>query len=296
MDFRKLVLVFLYLHTIFCFAQKGNALQPYLYENPSSYHHLSENFQYFEDCDNSSSQEIFNHLLKGDFQKPIQNATFNKGFTMCTYWLAVSIKNTSKEKKKLLWSFYNNGLEFQYYEVQKSTLKLLQTSSMHNPLKDRPYPVRSISFPIHLDSNEDKTVMVKVSTTTHQNIYFPTDITEVEDYLLYEVDFSFLIGKYFGIFLVVILSNLFFFLILKDRIYLYTVLYVFFSFLFLLSDYHFDSLELHATILKYWSYINQNIFIILSLFFLITIFQIFTVQREEFPKQYFYLKNSLLTD
>lgn len=266
----------------FCNGLFATPLQTYVFDK--EYKHLSTYYQYLEDCNGSNEDAALKQFYKGNFKQQQPNIIFNKGITNCTYWLVVNIKNTTVDKQKLLWSFYNNGLSFSFYELRNGKLIFLDSSSMHELIEQRPYPVRSIAFPFYLKQNETKTLFVKVTPTIHGNVYFPTDITDVEDFLFYEVDFSFLLGKYFGIFLFAFFVNLCMFLILKERIYLYNSVYIILVLLFQLSDFHFDSLTLKSSLFVSLSYFNKSLYISLALFFYIKIFQIFTDQKIEYPK------------
>lgn len=277
---KKVVLLFFFLLT--SVATEAQPLKPYLFDG--SCPHLTNYFQYLEDCNGFTTQEVLSQYYGNHFLKPEPNTTFNKGFTQCSYWLAIEIKNVMPKSEKFIWSFYNNGLEFEFYELKAGKLVFIDKSSMYKPLKERPYPVRSISFPFLLNHNETKTLFVRVSTTTHGNIYFPTDITYVEDYLWYEIDFSFLMGKYFGILFLAFFINLSSFIILRQRIFLYTMLYVFFVTIFMLSDFHFDSIQIeNNSYFKIWSHVNKGFYISIACFFYLKIFELFTNQKEVQP-------------
>ena len=178
------------LFLIFC----GNLLyatplKPYVFNN--DYYHLSLYYQYLEDCETLNESQVFNKFQSGAFKKPTPNAAFSSGLSSCSYWLAVNVLNKTEFEQKFLWSFYNNGLEFTFYELKNQKLVLVGQSSMKKNLEQRPYAVRSISFPFYLFKNQDKTMFVKVTSTNAESIYFPTDVTNVEDYLTYEIAFSY---------------------------------------------------------------------------------------------------------
>lgn len=263
-------------------------LKTYIYDK--EYKHLSTYYQYLEDCDGNSEVAVLQQFYKGNFIQQEPNIIFNKGISNCSYWLVVNIKNTTAEKQKLLWSFYNNGLLFSLYELQNGKLIFIDSASMHELIDKRPYPVRSISFPFYLRQNETKTLFVKVSPSINGNIYFPTDITDVEDFLFYEVDYSFLLGRYFGIFLFAFFVNLCMFLVLKERAYLYNSAYIIIVVFFQLSEFHFDSLAIKSSFFVPFSYFNKSLYIALGLFFYIKIFQIFTDQKTEYPILYAQLR------
>ena len=277
---KKVVLLFFFLLT--SIAIGAQPLKPYLFDG--SCPHLTNYFQYLEDCNGYSTQEVLSLFYGNHFQNPEPNITFNKGFTTCSYWLAIEIKNKLPKDEKFIWSFYNNGLQFEFYELKAGKLVFIDKSSMHKPLKERPYPVRSISFPFLLNQNETKTLFAKVSTTIHGNIYFPTDITYVEDYLWYEIDFTFLMGKYFGVLFLAFFINFSSFVILRQRIFLYTMFYIFFVTVFMLSDFHFDCIQIENNYLfKLWSHINKGFYISIGCFFYLKIFELFTNLKEAQP-------------
>ncbi|WP_170141383.1 sensor histidine kinase [Flavobacterium aquicola] len=274
----------LYLLFAFFFIGFVNAspLKTYVYNN--DYHHLSHYYQYIEDCNSFSLSEVLQNFKAGKFQHPEPEKAFSSGISTCSYWLAVAVKNGSGINQKMLWSFYNNALSFSLYEFKNNKLVFLDQASMHEDLDARAYPVRSISFPFYLDADQSKILFVKVTPTVNKNIYFPTGIKTVEEFLTFELEFSYLMGKYFGILLLIVFINLCLFVILRRRIYLYNVFYIFFVVLFQLSDFHFDSLEIPNAFFTFWSFINKDFYIAVSIFFYVKVFQIFVEFPKNFPK------------
>ncbi|MGQ7947112.1 sensor histidine kinase [Flavobacterium sp. WC2509] len=257
-------------------------LKTYVYNN--DFHHLSFYYEYLEDCNSFSTQEVIQNFKAGKFQHPTPDKAFSSGISTCSYWLALDVKNGSGKNQKMLWSFFNNGLSFSLYEFKNNKLVFIDQSSMHERLDERSFPVRSISFPFYLDNNQSKILFVKVTPTVNKNIYFPTTIKTVEEYLTDELEFSYLMGKYFGILLLTIFINLCLFVILKKKIYWYNIFYIFFIVLFQFSDFHFDSLEIPNAFFHFWSYINKDFYIALSIFFYVRVFQIFVELPKHFPK------------
>ena len=253
---KKILLVFVLTWTV---VAKAVPLKPYVFNN--DYNHLSQYYQYIEDCNTFASSEVLQQFNAGNFKTQQPNVAFSSGISTCNYWLAVNVVNQSDQYHKFLWSFYNNGLSFELYELVGNKLVFKGKSSMHLPLLDRPFPVRTVSFPFYLKQHKSTTLFAKVSPTISKNVYFPIDITTPEDFLIYEVDFSYLLGKYFGALLFVLFVNFCMFFIIKERLYLYTILYTLCIILFQLSDFHFDSFEIPKTLYGDWSYVNKDFFI-----------------------------------
>lgn len=278
--FKKLAVLYFFTFSGLAIAKP---LKPYVFNN--DYHHLSEYYQYLEDCNTFSPEEVLQKFNAGAFKSRKPNTTFNSDITTCSYWLVVTVTNKTDNKHKFLWSFYNNGLLFKMYRLSGNQLVFDNVSSMQSAMADRPYPVRSVSFPFYLDAAENITLFVKVTPTTSRNVYFPTDVTTIEDYLQYEVGFSYLLGKYFGILSFALFLNFCLFLIVRERIYIYTILYVFCIILFQLSDFHFDVFDIPTSVFQFWSNINKDSLLGISLCIYAKIFQIF-VDLEKTYRRY----------
>ena len=272
------------------FASKSlaNPLKPYVFNN--DYNHLSLYYQYLEDCNSFTERQVLEQYNLGAFKMPKPNAAFSSGISDCSYWLVVNVLNKTEFEQKFLWSFYNNGLMFTFYELKDQKLVLVGQSSMKKNLEERPYAVRSISFPFYLVKNQDKTMFVKVTSTNAESIYFPTDVTNVEDYLTYEIAFSYQLGKYFGLLFLMVFVNICLFAILRQKIYLFNTIYIFFIIMFQLSDFHFDVFEIPNQLFKYWSSMSKPFFVAIALFFYVKVFRIFVEFDNHFPKSNAFLK------
>lgn len=276
---QKGILFFLIINWSITFA---TPLKPYVFNN--DYHHLSHYYQYLEDCEGFTDKEVIEKFKNGYFKYSTKEKAFNQGITFCSYWLVVKVQNATHSNHNFLWSFYNNGLSFDFYELKNNRLVFIKTASMHQIREQRPYPLRTISFPFSLQSKEMGVYFVKVSPTNNANVYFPTDVAETEDLLMYEINFSYLLGKYFGVLYFVFFVNLSMYLIVKERLFAYNLGYVFFVILFELSDFHFDSYEIPSSIFETWSYVNKGSMMVLALYFYNNVFILFTDSSTHFPK------------
>lgn len=247
---------------------------------------LSRYYTWFENKDGKlPPSAVLDSLKAGKFHKSITDGSFNKGFTKSTYWLAIYVKNDTTIRLPVLWSFYNNNITFTLYEADKSTGLFINhgTSSSMEPLSARPYGVRSISFRIELQPHESKLLLVKTQTINADNIYFPTDITTVDDYLEWETHYTFLIGRYIGYFMFALVFNILLWLFLKNRIYLWHAGYVLSLIGFNLNEFLFDSFAFPDWLYKLWVYLPKSMFLLLPVYFAFNIFQLFVNQKQEFP-------------
>lgn len=258
--------------------------------------HLTRYYQYLEDCQEFSASTVEKKLIGGEFLKPSPDKAFNMGLSRCVYWLAIALKNDSPDVQSMLWSFYNNGLLLHLYEIENGIPTLIDSNSMHKPLAERSFPVRAVAFEVKFKAHETKVLLVKIERTIANAVYSPIDISMTKDSLLYEIKFSYLLGKYIGYFLLALVINVLLGFALKNKLHLFHGCYILMIVGLTLNDFHFDALEFHGNFFSYWSYINELFFVSMALFFFIKVFMIFTDQKLHFPRSYKFLNiyNNLL--
>ncbi|AYL98700.1 7TM-DISM domain-containing protein [Mucilaginibacter celer] len=250
---------------------------------------LSNYYTWFKDGSNKLSPgAVLDSLKAGKFKGNHGVHSFNQGFTKSSYWLAIYVKNDTTVRLPVLWSFYNNNISFSLYEVNqaKNSLAYLGSASSMDPLSKRPFPVRSTSFRIVLQPHQSKLLLVKAQTINADNIYFPTDITTVADYLQWETRYSFLIGKYIGYFMFALVFNILLWFALKNRIHLWHAAYVFTLIGFNLNEFLFDSFTFPDWLYRLWVLLPKSLFLLLPVYLSFNIFQLFVNQKQEYPVFY----------
>ena len=247
--------------------------------------HLSHYYTWIKDCSKiSDPSAIVDSFEQHRFKRQPLNSSFNQGYTHCNYWIAVSVKNDTVIPLKLVWNFYNNGLRFVLYDItDHNHILAVDSGSMHLPMEERSYPLRSVSFPFTLSPGQYKQYLVKISLTNADNIQVPTDLTTAEDDLQWETGYSFAIGWYIGAFTLATLFNLLLWAVLRYKLHLWHGLYVASLILFNISDFHFDSHVFTGRAFYYWSLLPKPIFFSMAVFFSMNVFQRFIDQRQRFP-------------
>lgn len=271
-----------------CFLASAQRVDTLFIKGPIN-DYLSNYYTWFKDGSRKlSPAAVFDSLKAGRFTETKGISSFNQGFTNSSYWLAVHVKNDTTYRLPILWSFYNNNITFSLYEANKNKDSLIYvgSSSSLDPLDKRPYPVRSTSFKIVLQPHESKLLLVKAETFNADNIYFPTDITTVEDYLDWETHYSFLIGKFIGYFLFALVFNILLWLALKNSIHLWHAAYVLTLIGFNLNEFLFDSFTFPDWIYNLWVLLPKSLFLLLPVYLSFNIFQLFVNQKQEFPLFY----------
>src|SRR5690606_7939129 len=138
-----------------------------------------------------------------NFAQTPSSRVINRGVTPCNYWFVVTVENVTALYHDYLWSFYNDGIQFTLYELDASTERVVkhQTVAHRNSLAQRLIPLRTLSFQIPLEPHETKTFLLKTELRGRQNLYFPTRIGVESNMLMSEIQFSFLLGRYYGFFI-----------------------------------------------------------------------------------------------
>jgi len=141
-----------------------------------------------------------------------------------SYWAKVLIKNTSNETK----TYYLKSENQFTYHIDFFLLKNKQLvehieDGVISKNNQRKFNTNHMIFPLNLKKNEELEVLFKIQNYNKRNINF-TLVTK--KYLLnYYQTYNIIEGIFFGGLLIMMFYNLFLYLLLKFRAYLYYVLY-----------------------------------------------------------------------
>ncbi len=241
----------------------------------------------YVDCSGrKNADQVLQHLESGDFKEMASARVVSRGVTACRHWFVLTVKNTSVYREKYLWSFYNDGIQFDLYQVDSTgtTLSGKQSLSHRTPYEDRQVSLRSISFLIPMYAGETKTFLLNTTLRGRQNLYFPTDFSTQSDILSYERDYSFLLGRYYGFFFFAFVFNLCFFLVLKKNFYIMMLGYIGSLLAFNTIEYLHDVYFIPSWLYGLWSRIPKQFFLAMTLFFNVYVFIAFVQHKKYFPR------------
>jgi len=251
---------------------------PVLVDEWLSNKNITRNVFYLED---KNKEYTFKDMAGKDL-KWVQSATdaVNFGFTKSVYWFRFSITNTSSRQQQ----WY---LEMQYPLLDKVELfDILDDGSVnvrktgdHMPFTMRDIQDRNIIFTLKQNPGS-KTYYIRVETTSSMGFPFILwSNSAYIDHLLKELP---LFWIYYGLMIIMAFYNLFIFLSIRDRSYIYYVLFLtsWVGFQLTLNGFAFQYLWPRAI---WWA--NNNISIFMSFialwagFFFISYMQ----TKEKFP-------------
>ena len=257
-------------------------MKPGIYEQD-----LRKFYRYYNDKNNGGIINAIKELNVGNFLKNTHDVVLNQPSTPTPYWIALYIKNDTSISFPITWNFYEDGITFTLFDITNPQQpQKLDSFSTTTPTDKRGLAVRSVSFKVMLPAGETIKLLAKCSITTANQMYIPTDVTTPDDILLYEMDYSFLVGKFFGFFLFALLFNLLVWCFTRTRLHLYQFLYILSISSFNVIELLYDAMLFPKWIHHLFVLIPKSTFLALSIFFAINVFEQFTELKATYPAMY----------
>lgn len=162
-------------------------------------------------------------ILKTAAFKPNEKVIPNFGVSGSSFWLKFSIKNESVENELVLNLSYPNLDEVELHILSRDTLFTTKMGK-HIPYKQRKYNYPGYVFDLNIKNSESATVLIKIKSGGQ--IMAPIYIGSKT--VLFETINSenLFIGIYSGILLIMLFYNLFIYFTVRDKVYLYYVMYI----------------------------------------------------------------------
>lgn len=156
--------------------------------------------------------------------KSISSGVPNLGFSKSAFWVKISILNKSKEDNLLLELSLPilDYIEF-YSPLKNKNYKVTKTGEIYN-FNHRTYKDPHYLFDLYIPKDSLKTFYLKIKST--EGIQLPIKIGSFQALSEEIKNRDILSGIYFGLMLVMILYNLFVYLTVKDKSYIYYVIYI----------------------------------------------------------------------
>ncbi len=186
---------------------------------------LGRNLEILEDRQGSLSfHDVIKPLQDKNFSLS-QNEIPNYGFTESAYWIRFKLVNQLEKKQSVL-------IEQAYPHIDDIKLFILQngkmTRSVHGgdmfPMQNNVIDYNNFITRVVLPPKSETTVYIRFQTESSMqlsiNLWKPVALTEKVNRE------KFILGIYYGIMIAMLLYNFFLFIFLKDRNYLFYVLYI----------------------------------------------------------------------
>jgi EAL domain-containing protein (putative c-di-GMP-specific phosphodiesterase class I)/GGDEF domain-containing protein len=179
---------------------------------------LGDKLYYLEDAHNQYSLK-FVQSLAGSVWKKSEVTTPNFGYTDSSYWFRVSLKPSNEHLDKLLAVQYALLDHIEVYLMENGRLKQSYLTGDVFPFSQRPVRHRDFLFPVTFQANQSVDLYIKVKT--QGSLQVPLEIWDRDLFIWQDQDEQFIKATYYGMLLVLVVYNLFLFVSIRERSYLY---------------------------------------------------------------------------
>lgn len=179
---------------------------------------VKSSIKYFEQKDITKSIDI----TKEKFSL-YDSKKSNFGFTKSIYWLKIDIKNLSNETTKNALVIPYNLLDYiDIFQLKNNHLTLKrQFGDLREYKNDGSLP--DPTFVVSLKPNESKVFFYKIQTQGSMNIEL--NIKSYKEFENYSLEKSIILSFYFGAIFIMLIYNFILYLMIKDKSYLYYLLF-----------------------------------------------------------------------
>ena len=179
---------------------------------------LGEHLVYFEDGrDSLKLQDV--RSLSSEAWKKSNMATPNFGYTDSAYWFQIRLKSHDLPLNKLLTIQYALLDHIELYVIENGKLRSEYLTGDTFAFDQRPVRHRDFIFPLEFDANQTLELYLKVKT--EGSLQIPIALWEQDQFIWKDQDEMLIKAIYYGMMFVLMLYNLFLFLSIRERSYLY---------------------------------------------------------------------------
>ncbi|BCB03991.1 sensor domain-containing diguanylate cyclase [Bacillus sp. KH172YL63] len=183
---------------------------------------LSNRLELYIDRKDLTPDEI---AKKSDAFAPLSESDPSGDISEAVYWLKVSFTNASPAEKELLLEVEKPHLSsVTLYSLAGDELSEDETIGYQYPFNQRDYKHRNLVFDLQLEPEASSTYFLKVKTDS----FFQAPVTLWDPIAFSEENYQHqsILGLFYGIMFALVVYNLFLFLSLKEKSYLYYILFV----------------------------------------------------------------------
>lgn len=214
-------------HGMFCYWLVLPALanEPVLLKEDSALVSLTPYMEILEDpTANLNFEAIVKHSETIQFTPPNPESK-HFGFTSSAYWVRFQLKNMDAQVGEWLLEFdYPLLDEIELFVVKDNHPLERQTTGDTLPFLKRDLWHHNFLFSVKLFSEEQATIYIRVKSESAMQLGM--QLWSQKHYIESSNRATYGLGLYYGIMLVMVIYNLFIFLSIRDRSYLYYVLYI----------------------------------------------------------------------
>ncbi len=216
--FRMALPVFILCINSNCFAQ-----QPVITLNEDSVLLIGNQLQVLHDeTGNLNAENVVNsdHFILSNSNVP--GAYLTKG----NFWIKFAIYNPGSEQNFIININYPLLNEAVFYRINGNKIITMQKEGFDLPFNVKKYKVQSLQFDLTIRPGDTATCLLKIKSEVP--VILPVKVAVAEKILQETTTQDIFTSLYLGIILALFLYNVFIYLSVRDRSYIYYVIYIFF--------------------------------------------------------------------
>ncbi|MGB4398243.1 MAG: 7TM diverse intracellular signaling domain-containing protein [Daejeonella sp.] len=163
--------------------------------------------------------------------KKLSSESFNPGFTQSVYWLIIKSGPENFNHKLIIGNAHINKLEFYISERNNPQLKYL--TGDHFPFKQRPVINHLFIFP--LEAGDQSVYLIKIDKRA-ESLQLNAQILSSEQLFQKSTKENLIAGILWGIIILVIVFVCFMYITVREKLYLYYLLYLLIASLWIAAD------------------------------------------------------------
>lgn len=278
---------------LFCALLSNNLWAQYPYDGLQQ-HPLYKYYSYYEDTKGDLTATQVQALLASNKFLKWKGITFNKGISNSIFWFHIPIQNVTGEPQKAILRLSTKIDQLSVYQTDSIENTLLYNTSSYTPFDSRPFPHRYICLPLHLPPLSTKHFLLMVDNRG-RGLYMPMSLQSAEKVLRAEQSRHWTYGIYFGIFLFIILFNIFLYFSMRDTIHLWYSGYVLSAILFMIGDEKFYTELFPDRLLHYFENAWTPPFALLMMGASLKVMQLFIDQKKGNSKFFHFTQVLMVT-
>ncbi len=178
----------------------------------------------FNDSTNKMTIEDLTQLSSSQFFTTTKDAP-SFGFVTSTYWAKFKVQNNSEFKKWILevnYPFFDT-IDIYYKKVTEEHFQKRRSGDFF-PFDNREIKHRLFNFNFNLEENQEYEFYIRIKTCSSMS--FPLEFSTHDNFTVETHDEQLGFGLYYGIVLIMLFYNAFLLFSLRDRSYLYYIIFI----------------------------------------------------------------------
>ncbi len=191
----------------------------------------SNTFYLYEDSTKQLTGETALQLFKqGKFTKT-ETTALNKGFTRSVFWLAYKNENFRHADSLLLFIGHHHINIINFFFASDSTIKQQWLTGDYFPFRQRPVNATGFYFPI-----TEKGIYLARIDKSNESLQLSFGLVSRVDALTAEAKTKIIIALFTGMILLLVIFGIYLFLISRDKLYIWYILYISAGWLWVLAN------------------------------------------------------------